>query len=147
MGEEFNVAAKNVDIEAIMKDIKEKVKEKKQQGVYDKYNLDGLTIDDITQLKDEQDFLKYYIELIQHTCDIDIGDFEIPSKGGIFGKPIAKFKRIVWVLMRFYTYRLFSQQKEFNFQLVNTLMSMNKKLEDKVGELTNRIDELGKGKG
>lgn len=119
-----------IDIDKIMEEVKRRVEEKRKLGVYDKYNLEGLATKDITELETEKDFLNYYLELIQHTCDVNIGDFEIPSKGGIFGKPVAKLKRLIWIMLRFYTYRLFSQQKEFNFQLVNTIMSLNKRIEE-----------------
>lgn len=144
MGDEFRISAKEVDVEMVMRQIKEQVERKQAAGVYDKYNLSALTVKDIAELQNEQDFLDYYLELIQHTCDIDIGDFTIPSKGGILGKPVARFKRFLWIILRFYTYRLFSQQKEFNFQLVNTLMSINKKLDEKVNELTGRLADLEK---
>ncbi len=144
MGEDFRVSARDIDVEKIMRQIKEQVEEKQAAGVYGKYNLEDVAVKDIAQLQNEQDFLDYYLELIQHTCDIDIGDFQIPSKGGIFGKPVAKFKRFVWIILRFYTYRLFSQQKEYNFQLVNTLMSINKKLDEQVKVLSDRVAELEK---
>ena len=133
----MKITSNAVDVNKIMQEITDRVEKKKKAGVYEKYNLDNLITKDIQEIHTEKDFLNYYLELIQHTCDINIGDFEIPSKGGIFGKPVAKFKRFVWVLLRFYTYRLFSQQKEFNFQLVNTIMSLNKRvdeLEAKLGE-------------
>lgn len=126
----MRIQASGIDVDKIMQEIKDKVEKKKREGVYDKYNLSGIATKDIGELQTERDFLNYYLELIQHTCDVDIGDFEIPSKGGILGKPVAKLKRLMWILLRFYTYRLFSQQKEFNFQIVNTIMSLNKRLEE-----------------
>lgn len=134
----MNISSQGIDVDKIMREIKERVETKKKEGVYNKYNLEQLVIKDAEQLKTEKDFLNYYMELIQHTCDINIGDFDIPSKGGMFGKPVAKFKRVVWVLLRFYTYRLFSQQKEFNFQLVNTIMSLNKRID----ELEKKMQDL-----
>jgi len=134
----MNIVSNGIDVEKIMREIQERVEKKRKDGVYDKYNLDSLSVKNIEQLQTDKDFLKYYLELVQHTCDIDIGDFEIPSKGGIFGKPVAKFKRIVWILLRFYTYRLFSQQKEFNFQLVNTIMSLNKRVEELEAKLEQK---------
>lgn len=134
----MKISAGGLDVDKIMQEIKERVEQKRKQGVYDKYNLEGLATKDIDQLQTEKDFLDYYLELIQHTCDINIGDFEIPSKGGIFGKIVAKFKRVMWIMLRFYTYRLFSQQKEFNFQLVNTIMSLNKRIEELEKELATK---------
>lgn len=126
----MDIYSQGLDVDKIMREIKERIEKKKKEGIYDKYNLDQLVVKDVEQLKTEKDFLNYYLELVQHTCDIDIGDFEIPSKGGMFGKPMAKFKRLIWIMLRFYTYRLFSQQKEFNFQLVNTIMSLNKRIDE-----------------
>lgn len=137
MPDNFEIKASDIDVSKIMQEIKDRVEKKKKEGVYDRYNLEQLVVKDVAELKTEKDFLKYYLELIQHTCDIDIGDFEIPSKGGFFGKPMAKFKRLIWVMLRFYTYRLFSQQKEFNFQLVNTIMSLNKRID----ELEKKLEE------
>ena len=131
-----------MNIDKIMEEVKGRVEKKRKAGVYDKYNLEGLVAGDIEQLQGEEDFLNYYMELILHTCDIDIGDFEIPSKGGILGKPLTKLKRLIWIMLRFYTYRLFAPQKEFNFQLVNTLKSLNKKLDNKVKELSDRVAQL-----
>jgi len=137
MSNNFEIKAKDIDVAVIMQEIKDRVEKKKKEGIYDKYNLEHVVVKDVAELKTEKDFLNYYLELIQHTCDIDIGDFEIPSKGGFLGKPMAKFKRLIWIILRFYTYRLFSQQKEFNFQLVNTIMSLNKRIE----ELEKKLEE------
>lgn len=126
----MNISSQAIDVDKIMQEIKDRIETKKREGIYNKYNLEELVAKDVGQLKTEKDFLNYYLELIQHTCDINIGDFDIPSKGGMFGKPVAKFKRLIWILLRFYTYRLFSQQKEFNFQLVNTIMSLSKRIDE-----------------
>lgn len=126
----MRIESSGIDVDKIMREIKERVEKKKKEGVYEKYNLESLAIKDIEQLQTEKDFLNYYLEIIQHTCDIDIGDFEIPSKGGIFGGLVAKLKRFMWIMLRFYTYRLFSQQKEVNFQLVNTIISLNKRIDE-----------------
>lgn len=142
MSEIFDIRADGIDTEKITEEIRKRVAEKKRAGVYDKYNLEGLAARDIKQLETEKDFLDYYLELIQHTCDIDIGDFEIPSKGGILGTPAAKIKRLLWIVLRFYTYRLFSQQKEFNFQLVNTIMSLNKRIDELEEKLTSRGKDI-----
>ncbi len=138
MTETLEIHGDGIDANIIMEEIKKRVADKKKAGAYQRYNLEGLAAKDIRQLETEKDFLNYYLELVQHTCDIDIGDFDIPSKGGMWGKPVARFKRLVWVILRFYTYRLFSQQKEFNFQLVNAITSLSKRIDELEEKLSSR---------
>jgi hypothetical protein len=140
MSEQFTIGGNGINAEIIMAEIQKRVAEKEKAGAYQRYNLNQLAAGDINQLRAESDFLKYYLELIQHTADIDIGDFQIPSKGGILGKPLAKLKRLVWIILRFYTYRLFAQQKEFNFQLVNTVTSLNKRIDELEAKPENRTE-------
>ena len=138
MTETLEIHGDGIDANIIMEEIKKRVADKKKAGAYQRYNLEGLAAKDIRQLETEKDFLNYYLELVRHTCDIDIGDFDIPSKGGMWGKPVARFKRLVWVILRFYTYRLFSQQKEFNFQLVNAITSLSKRIDELEEKLSSR---------
>ena len=142
MGNDFEIEADAVDVEALMETIRERVEQKRKTGVYDKYNLDGLKTLEFESLEDENEFLRYYLRLIQGTCDINIGDFEIVNKGGVLGKPVVILKKVIWKLLKFYTYRMFSQQKEFNCQMVNTVLCMNKKLKIDLEELSARIEEL-----
>jgi hypothetical protein len=38
-------------------------------------------------------------------------------------------KKILWHFLRFYTWRMWTQQREFNAQVVNTLRALNRKIE------------------
>ena len=142
MTNDFEFESKGVDVEALMKRVRVRVDEKRKAGVYEKYNLDNLTALEFESLEDEKEFLRYYLRLIQSTCDINIGDFEIVNKGGVFGRTVILLKKVIWKLLKFYTYRLFSQQKEFNCQTVNTIMSLQNKLEKDLEEIRLRLDRL-----
>ncbi len=130
----FTIDIENIDVDRIMETIRERVRKKKEAGVYDRYNLSGITKLEIKDAKSEEDFLKYYFKTMQRSYELDIGDFEIPSKGGFFGRPAVWAKRILWKLLKFYTYRMFTQQREFNFQVLNTLRALNRKI-DKIQQL------------
>ncbi|MDP8217310.1 MAG: hypothetical protein P9M03_01145 [Candidatus Theseobacter exili] len=148
MTNDFDFESKGIDVEALMKRLRVRVDEKRKAGVYEKYNLDNLTALEFESLEDEKEFLRYYLRLIQSTCDINIGDFEIVNKGGLFGRPVILLKKVIWKLLKFYTYRLFSQQKEFNCQTVNTIMSLQNKLEKDLEEIRLRLNRLeGKSSG
>ena len=131
----FEIKDEKIDVQKIMEQIDKRVEEKKKTGVYDKYDLSRVSNLEIEKITDERDFLEYYLKVAKKTCDIDIGSFEIYSKGGILGKPAVWFKKIIWHCLKFYTYRLFNQQKEFNVQITNVLISLNQKLDKSLGEI------------
>ena len=85
---------------------------------------DDLDFVEVKELQDSAEVVSRVLTLMSTTCLIDIGDFEIPNRGGPIGKVEVFVKRFVWKLLRFYTYRMFSQQREFNAQMVAVLNEM-----------------------
>ena len=142
----FEIGADGVDVKQIMKEIEERVARKKEQGVYDRYDLSKIAALELSNVKSEADFLKYSLRVIQQTWDIDLGDFPIYSKGGVLGKPAVLLKKMIWKLLKFHTFRLFSQQKEFNCQVVNAICSLNKKMDEEIAEL-KKLPSAGGSKG
>ena len=131
-----------VDVKAIMETIRKRVDEKKAAGVYDRYNLSGITKLEIADVKSDEDFLNYYLKVMQKSYELDIGEFDIPSKGGLVGKPAVWLKKIIWSLLKFYTYRMFTQQREFNLQVVNTLKGLNRKIDRQHREIMEKLDQI-----
>ena len=132
----------SINVGEVMEVIRRRVREKKEAGVYDRYNLTGITRLEIVEAKSEEDFLNYYLKVMQKSYELDIGDFEIPSKGGFLGKPAVWLKKIIWKFLKFYTYRMFTQQREFNLQVLNTLKCINRKIEKQHRELMERSDQI-----
>lgn len=133
MSEIFQIGAEGVDVTKIMAEIEERVARKREAGIYDRYDLSRIETLELSKIKSEAEYLDYLIRVIQQTWDIDIGDFPIYPKGGLLGRPAVLLKKVIWKLMKFYTFRLFAQQKEFNCQVANAISS-----------LKSRIDELAK---
>ncbi len=129
--ETFEIKTPGVDVKKIMDDIQSKIKEKKEQGVYNQYSLDRVTRLEIENIKGDVEYLQWLMKVMNQSWDINIGDPQIVNKGGLLGKPEMWLKKIIWHLLKFYTYRMFSQQKEFNSQTVMAL-----------GLLSKRIDQL-----
>lgn len=134
----FSIDLDDIDVGEILRAVKERVEKKKAVGVYDKYNLVGITKLEVSQAKSEEDFLRYRLKALLKSWEIDIGDFEIPSKGGILGRPAVWLKKLVWFLLKFYTFRMFTQQRDFNLQVVNTLQALDGKIE----KLSQRLDAV-----
>jgi hypothetical protein len=135
MNDIFEIGADGVDVKRVIRDIEERVARKKRAGVYDRYDLSRIASLELKNVKSEADFLDYSLKVIQQTWDIDIGDFPIYSKGGMLGKPFVLLKKTIWKLLKFYTYRLFSQQKEFNCQITNAITSLNRKLDSELTKI------------
>lgn len=138
----FTISADGIDVQKIMERIRERVEKKRAAGVYDKYNLDKVTRLEVTEAKSDEDFLRYYLKIIRKTYLLNIDDFEIPSKGGILGKPLVWLKKIIWNMLKFYTYRMFTQQREFNLQIVHTLVALNRKIDKNHRELMQKLEQL-----
>ncbi len=140
MDQKFQIGADGVDVKKIMQEIEERVARKKAAGVYDKYDLSRIAALELSSVKSEADFLDYSLKVIQQTWDIDIGDFPIYSKGGILGAPAVWLKKTIWKMLKFYTYRLFSQQKEFNCQVANAICSLKAKVDAELTAIKKRTE-------
>lgn len=138
----FTISADGIDVQKIMERIRERVEKKRAAGVYDKYNLDKVTRLEVAEAKSDEDFLRYYLKIIRKTYLLNIDDFEIPSKGGILGKPLVWLKKVIWNMLKFYTYRMFTQQREFNLQIVHTLIALNRKIDKNHRELMQKLEQL-----
>jgi len=125
----FEIKTEGVDTGEIMRQVRERIERKRAAGVYDKYNLTGITKLDVAEAKSEEDFLRYSLKMLQRTHEIDIADFPIPNKGGPLGWIEVIVKKVLWYLLKFYTWRMWTQQREFNAQLVNTLRALNRKID------------------
>lgn len=149
--EEFGLTAPALDAEALVARIRDRVEEKRRSGAYRGYDLEGVAALDFEKELSEEDFLLYYLQVVERLSDVNYGDFEIVPKGGPFGRIEVLLKKTIWKLLRFYTYRLFSQQREFDCQVAEALQSHYRwsrgeidRLREEVGALRGKLEEGGK---
>ncbi len=139
MEETFEINTPGIDVEAIVATIRERVEEKKRSGVYDQYNISPAVALEIDNLRTDADYLNYYLDSIWSAADIDLGDFPIQSKSPLLGRPVVWLKKIIWKLMKFYTFRLFSQQKEFNVKMASIVHGLDMKYEARLAALEEKV--------
>ncbi len=139
----FRIGAVGVEVGKIMETIRERVEKKKEAGVYDRYNLTGIARLEVSEAKSDEDFLRYNLKIMRRTYLLDIDDFDILSKGGILGRPAVWLKKILWKMLRFYTYRMFTQQREFNLEIVHTLNALNRKIDKIHKEIAEKLNASG----
>ncbi len=98
----------------------------------------------MSQLKQDGEFLSFYLHSLREAVFVDISDFEIQEKRRRFSRALVGLKRVIWSLLKFYTYRLWSQQNQVNGLLVTALESMDEKYAGHIAKLEGRIAELEK---
>jgi hypothetical protein len=141
---DFRIAAPALDAESLVEEVRERVRRKKEAGAYEGYNLEGVTSLDYEKELGEEDFLRYHLQVVERLSDVNYGDFDIVSKGGPFGRAELLLKKVIWKLLRFYTYRLFSQQREFDCQVAEALQSHYRWSRLEIDRLTRELEELRK---
>ena len=93
-------------------------------------------------LKDDDEFLQRYLACLRQTVVVDINDFEIVERRARFGKLLVGLKSAIWKLLRFYTFRLWSQQNQVNTMLLAALDVTENRFRDRILKLEARIAEL-----
>jgi hypothetical protein len=119
-------------LEEIMRTVRERVEEKRRRGVYDRYDLKAI---EALEAEAGASGPERYLRDIWQSADIDLSDFEIRNKGGMLGIPAVWLKKIIWKLLKFYTFRLFSRQKDFNARVAFILQEMDRKFDERLRAL------------
>ena len=141
-GPTFTIGANGIDVEKIVVDIQTTVAEKMRNGMYADARIARAERTNITNLKNDEDFLAFYLECLRDAVAVDINDFEIHEKRALFSGMLISVKRLIWKLLKFYTYRLWSQQNQTNTLLLSAVESTEERYRDKIKKLEERIAQL-----
>lgn len=139
----FQVGAPGVDVEKIVREIRETVERKAAEGVYADARIARAERANLINFRDDEEFLTFYLNSLREAAVVDINDFEIRERrSGPAAPLLVKLKRTIWSLLKFYTYRMWSQQNMVNGLLVTGLESLNDRCDEKIKRLEARIAEL-----
>jgi hypothetical protein len=141
----FEIGAPGIDVDKIVTDIRASVEQKKEQGLYTDARVARAERTNLANLKDQEDFLSFYLECLRDAALVDINDFEIYERRQRFGRLLVLLKRLIWKLLKFYTYRLWSQQNHVNGLLLSAIEGIDSSTKAKIKELEDRIEELEAG--
>ena len=143
MSEQFSIQATDVDAAAIVSQIKDAVQAKKDAGMYRDSRVARAEMHNLDNLKDEDSFLEFYLECLREAVFIDINDFDIrEQRRGPLVAPLVMLKKTIWKLLKFYTYRMWSQQNQVNSLLQSAVESVDEHYRGKLEVLEKRIEEL-----
>jgi hypothetical protein len=139
----FQIGATGVDTEQIVRDIQQSVEKKIADGVYDDARIARAERANLVNLRTEEQFIGFYLKCLRDAVFVDISDFEIRERRAtVFAPVLVALKKVLWKLLKFYTYRLWSQQNQVNGLVVVALEGVDEKYAARIRELEARIKAL-----
>lgn len=138
----FTVGAAGVDVGKIVEEIKTTVAEKKARGDYADPRVVRAERTNLANLRNDNEFMAYYMDCLRDSMVVDINDFQIVERRAGLAKLLIALKTVIWKLLKFYTYRLWSQQNQTNTLLFYAIEDTQNKHRKKIEELEERIARL-----
>lgn len=139
---QFQVGADGVDVDRLVGEIRETVQAKMQSGAYAGAQLARAERFNLQNLKRDENFFEFYLESLREAVYIDINDFEIRERRRAVGPLLVAFKKVLWSLLKFYTYRLWSQQNQVNGLLLSATEEIDHKYRERIKGLEERLARL-----
>ena len=138
----FDIGADAVDVGRINAEIRDTVAAKMKAGAYAGAQLARAERFNLMNLKRDENFFEFYMDSLREAVYVDINDFEIRERRATFAPLLIRIKRTLWSLLKFYTYRLWSQQNQINGLLLSATEEVDRKYRDRIKALEDRIAKL-----
>ncbi len=143
-GEEsiFTVHAPGVDVEAVVRDVEATVARKMEDGLYNDARVARAERSNLATLRDHDEFLEFYLKCLRESAFVNISDFEIKERRRGLAPFLVRLKTTIWNMLKFYTYRLWSQQNQVNGLMVTAVENLHRTYANQIRALEKRIAEL-----
>jgi hypothetical protein len=137
------IGATGVDVAAIVQSIRDTVARKMSEGAYSDGRIARAEKNNLIHLTDDADFFQFYIDCLRDISHVDINDYTIRERRqGLIGWSLIALKKVIWKLLKFYTYRLWSQQNQINGLLLSAIEEIDRKYRDRIQKLEDRVKSL-----
>ena len=140
----FTIGAPGIDCDKIVAEIQASVAKKIEEGVYADARIARAERTNLANLQNEDEFLSFYLKCLRDVAFVDISDFEIRERRAVFAPLLIALKKTIWKLLKFYTYRLWSQQNQVNGLMVTAIEGLDEKYSGRLKQLETRVAELEK---
>ena len=138
----ISIGADGIDAGAVVAQIQAEVARKRAGGAYDEARVARAERNNLLTLKDDASFMEQYLLCLRQIVAVDINDFEIIEKRGRFAPALVRLKKAIWKLLKFYTFRLWSQQNQTNALLLAAVEIMETRHRREIAGLRERIAKL-----
>lgn len=130
-----------------MQEIEARVARKASEGLYADPRIARAERTNLLNLRDDEEFMGFFLRCLREAAFVDINDFPIREKRGALAPALVAIKTVLWKLLKFYTYRLWSQQNAVNGLLLSGLESVDQQYRKKIERLEARVAELERRTG
>ena len=138
----ISIGADGIDAGAVVAQVQAEVARKRAAGAYDEARVARAERNNLLTLKDDASFMEQYLLCLRQIVAVDINDFEIIEKRGRFAPALVRLKKAIWKLLKFYTFRLWSQQNQTNALLLAAVEIMETRHRREIAGLRERIAKL-----
>ena len=138
----FEIGAPGVSVEKIMEEIRATVARKMEEGAYTDAAVARAERANLANIQGDEAFFNLYIECLRDAVFVDINDFEILERRRAAGPLLVLLKRTIWKLLKFYTYRLWSQQNQINGLLLSAAEEIDTRYRERIRDLEARVKRL-----
>ena len=143
----LSIGAPGLDVAKLVADLQATVDRKARDGAYADARVARAEKTNLANLRGSDDFLSFYLACLRDAVFVDISDFEIRERRRVFGPLLVAFKTLLWKLLKFYTYRLWSQQNQVNGLVITALEGLEEQSAARCAALEKRLAELEKATG
>lgn len=138
----LSIGAPGCDVERLVADLQATADRKMNDGIYADARVARAEKTNLIHLRGSDDFVTFYLTCLRDAVFVDISDFEIRERRRAIGPLLVTFKKAVWKLLKFYTYRLWSQQNQVNGLIITALQGLEEQSAARIAALEKRIAEL-----
>lgn len=142
----LSIGAPGLDVNRLVAELQSTADRKMHDGVYSDARVARAEKTNLIHLRGSDDFLTFYLACLRDAVFVDIADFEIRERRGGFAWALVALKKVIWKLLKFYTYRLWSQQNQVNGLIITALQGMEEQTAGRMAKLEKRLAELESGK-
>ena len=140
----LSIGAPGLDVDRLVADLQATVDRKARDGAYADARVARAEKTNLVHLRGSDDFITFYLTCLRDAVFVDISDFEIRERRRLLSPLLVALKKTIWSLLKFYTYRLWSQQNQVNGLVVTALEGMEEQSATRIAALEKRIAELEK---
>ena len=145
--EPVQIGAEGLDTRQVVADLQAEVDRKLKAGVYADARIARAERANLFHLRHDDEFASFYLQCLREAITVDIADFEIRERRALGAPLLKRLKKTIWSLLKFYTYRLWSQQNQVNALLLTGLEAVEEKYRARVAKLEVRVAELERRQG
>lgn len=142
----LQIGADGVDAEALVSSIRREVTARIKNGFYNDPAIARAERTNLASISSDEEFLALFLDNLRDTVFVDINDFEIIERRKGLSAPLRILKQLIWKLLKFYTYRMWTQQNQVNGIILAAMDGMNAAYRKRITELEARVAALEQGK-